>query len=62
MTQTQPKPAHKYKKGTAFVFFGVLLVVLALWGLITGSGTSFLGVVGLVLLIVGIAQKRERSS
>lgn len=62
MTQTQPKPAHKYKKGTTFVFFGVLLLVLAIWGMATGSGASFLGIVGLVLLIVGIAQKRERST
>lgn len=59
MTQTQPKPAHKYKKGTVFVFFGLLLLALAIWGAATGSGVSPLGVVGLVLLIVGIARKRE---
>lgn len=59
MTQTQPKPAHKYKKGTVFVFFGLLLLALAAWGVFTGSGSTPLGLVGLVLVIVGIAKKRE---
>ncbi|HCF99471.1 MAG TPA: hypothetical protein DEV93_02895 [Chloroflexi bacterium] len=59
MTQTQPKTAHKYNKGTVFVFFGLLLLAIAIWGVVTGSGNSPLGLIGLVLLIVGIARKRE---
>jgi hypothetical protein len=61
MTQTQPEPAHKYKKGTVFVFFGLLLLAVAIWGAVTGSGSTPLGLIGLVLLIVGIARKRERA-
>jgi len=55
---------HKYKKGTTFVFFGVLLGVIGAAGLMSGgSGISpLLFIAGIVLLIVGVAKKRERSS
>jgi small-conductance mechanosensitive channel len=62
MTQMGEKPArHKYKKGTTFVFFGVLLVVLGV--LMGGGGISpLLLIAGIVLLIVGVAKKSERAS
>lgn len=61
MTQTQPKPAHKYKPGTTYVFFGVLLAVIGAAGLSNGGGgiSPLLFIAGLVLLIVGVAKKRE---
>jgi small-conductance mechanosensitive channel len=62
MTQMGEKPVqHKYKKGTTFVFFGVLLVVLGV--LMGGGGISpLLLIAGIVLLIVGVAKKSERAS
>jgi peptidoglycan/LPS O-acetylase OafA/YrhL len=62
MTNTRPGATHKYKKGTTFVFFGLLLLAIALWAALTGNGgPSVLGLVGLVLLIIGIAKKREHN-
>lgn len=61
MTDTRPGATHKYKRGTTFVFFGLLMLAIALWAVLTGNGQPVLfGLVGLVLLIVGIAKKRER--
>jgi uncharacterized membrane protein len=55
---SETKPAHKYKPGTTFVFFGVLLGVL---GIIGGGGgiSGLLIVAGIVLVIVGVAKKAE---
>lgn len=60
---TQTKPAHKYKKGTTFVFFGVMLGMIGVAGLFSGGSwmSPLMLIVGLVLLIVGIAKKSERS-
>jgi hypothetical protein len=61
MTQTQPKTAHKYKPGTTYVFFGAMLAVIGAAGLSNGGGgiSPLMFIAGLVLLIVGIAKKRE---
>lgn len=43
------------------MFFGLLMLAIALWAVLTGNGQPGLfGFVGLVLLIVGIAKKRDR--
>lgn len=56
---SEMKPAHKYKPGTTFVFFGALLAVIALAGGLGGIMPLFL-IAGVVLLIVGVAKKSER--
>lgn len=63
MTQTQQKPAHKYKPGTTYVFFGVMLGIIGAAGLSNGGGgiSPLMFIAGIILLIVGIAKKREVS-
>lgn len=59
---TETRAPHKYKKGTTYVYFGALLVVIGALGMIGGGGgmLPLLLIVGVVLLVVGVAKKSER--
>jgi uncharacterized membrane protein HdeD (DUF308 family) len=53
----ETKPARGYKPGTTFIYFGVLL---GAWGVF--AQTILLLIVGVILVIVGVAKKVERPS
>jgi len=55
------KQERGYKPGTAFIYFGVMLVAFGALG--QGAGLAGLMLIaGIVLVIVGIAKKTERTN